>query len=78
MFMTGRPSRISIQRQRQCSMGVKHIPSICARTKGKRINFALFCSSWLSSPFQINSAEGNGKYTAPDRCRFFDIARDSA
>jgi hypothetical protein len=23
-------------------------------------------------------AEGNGKHTAPDRCRFFDIARSSA
>jgi four helix bundle protein len=26
----------------------------------------------------LNIAEGNGKYTAPDRCRFFDIARGSA
>lgn len=26
----------------------------------------------------LNVAEGNGKYTAPDRCRFFDIARGSA
>ena len=25
-----------------------------------------------------NIAEGNGKYTAADRCRFFDIARGSA
>jgi len=26
----------------------------------------------------LNIAEGNGKCTAPDRCRFFDIARGSA
>ena len=26
----------------------------------------------------LNIAEGNGKYTAPDRCRFFDTARGSA
>jgi len=26
----------------------------------------------------LNIAEGNGKFTAPDRCHFFDIARGSA
>jgi four helix bundle protein len=26
----------------------------------------------------LNIAEGNGKHTAADRCRFFDIARGSA
>ena len=26
----------------------------------------------------LNIAEGNGKFTAPDRCRYFDIARGSA
>jgi len=26
----------------------------------------------------LNIAEGNGKFTAKDRCRFFDIARGSA
>jgi len=25
-----------------------------------------------------NLAEGNGKFTSPDRCRFFDISRGSA
>ena len=25
----------------------------------------------------LNIAEGNGRYTAPDRCRFFDMARGS-
>src|SRR3989442_9913763 len=29
-----------------------------------------------SSP--LNIAEGNGKFTAPDRCKYFDIARGSA
>ena len=29
-----------------------------------------------SSP--MNIAEGNGKFTGPDRCKFFDIARGSA
>ena len=31
-----------------------------------------------SSSISLNIAEGNGKYTSPDRCRFFDIARGSA
>ncbi|HEY3856507.1 MAG TPA: four helix bundle protein [Verrucomicrobiae bacterium] len=26
----------------------------------------------------LNLAEGNGKFTGPDRCRFFDVARGSA
>ena len=26
----------------------------------------------------LNIAEGNGKHTPPDRCKFFDIARGSA
>src|SRR5208283_944405 len=26
----------------------------------------------------LNLAEGNGKFTAPDRCRYFDISRGSA
>ena len=26
----------------------------------------------------LNLAEGNGKFTAPDRCRFFDTSRGSA
>ncbi|MDX9792594.1 MAG: four helix bundle protein, partial [Kiritimatiellia bacterium] len=31
-----------------------------------------------STSIPLNIAEGNGKHTAPDRCRFFDIARGSA
>ncbi len=31
-----------------------------------------------STSIPLNIAEGNGKYTAKDRCRFFDIARGSA
>jgi four helix bundle protein len=31
-----------------------------------------------STSISLNIAEGNGKYTAADRCRFFDIARGSA
>ena len=31
-----------------------------------------------SSSVPLNIAEGNGKYTAKDRCKFFDIARGSA
>ncbi len=31
-----------------------------------------------STSISLNIAEGNGKYTSKDRCRFFDIARGSA
>jgi four helix bundle protein len=31
-----------------------------------------------STSMVLNLAEGNGKFTAPDRCRFFDISRGSA
>jgi four helix bundle protein len=31
-----------------------------------------------STSIPLNIAEGNGKFTKPDRCRFFDIARGSA
>jgi four helix bundle protein len=30
-----------------------------------------------STSMPLNTAEGNGRFTAPDRCRFFDIARAS-
>jgi len=30
-----------------------------------------------STSIPLNIAEGNGKYTSADRCRFFDIARGS-
>ncbi len=31
-----------------------------------------------STSIVLNLAEGNGKYTPPDRCRFFDMSRGSA
>jgi four helix bundle protein len=31
-----------------------------------------------STSIVLNLAEGNGKFTPPDRCRFFDISRGSA
>jgi four helix bundle protein len=31
-----------------------------------------------STSILLNLAEGNGKFTSSDRCRFFDIARGSA
>lgn len=31
-----------------------------------------------STSIPLNLAEGNGNFTKPDRCRFFDIARGSA
>jgi four helix bundle protein len=31
-----------------------------------------------STSIPLNIAEGNGKFTAADRCRFFDMARGSA
>jgi four helix bundle protein len=31
-----------------------------------------------STSIALNLAEGNEKFTSPDRCRFFDIARGSA
>ena len=31
-----------------------------------------------STSIPLNIAEGNGKFTSPDRCRFFDTARGSA
>src|SRR5438552_13309874 len=34
--------------------------------------------SRASASIPLNIAEGNGRYTSPDRCRFFDIARGSA
>ncbi|HXR07706.1 MAG TPA: four helix bundle protein [Candidatus Acidoferrum sp.] len=30
-----------------------------------------------STSMALNLAEGNGKFTPPDRCRFFDMARGS-
>jgi four helix bundle protein len=31
-----------------------------------------------STSIVLNLAEGNGKFTSPERCRFFDISRGSA
>lgn len=31
-----------------------------------------------STSIALNLAEGNGKFTSPDRCRYFDVARGSA
>lgn len=31
-----------------------------------------------STSIPLNIAEGNGKYTSADRCRYFDVARGSA
>jgi four helix bundle protein len=31
-----------------------------------------------STAMPLNLAEGNGRFTKPDRCRFFDISRGSA
>ncbi len=31
-----------------------------------------------STSIPLNIAEGNGKFTKPDRCKYFDIARGSA
>jgi four helix bundle protein len=31
-----------------------------------------------STSIALNLAEGNGKFTPPDRCRFFDMSRGSA
>jgi len=46
-------------------------PAIALRSNEGRVERA-------STSIPLNIAEGNGKYTAPDRCRFFDIARGSA
>lgn len=39
-----------------------------------------FAINWIARRprFPLNIAEGNGKFTSPDRCRFFDNARGSA
>lgn len=58
------------------------------------IRFVTWLSNWLeqvpnlgemrdqlnraTSSSPLNIAEGNGKFTFPDRCRFFDIAHGSA
>lgn len=47
----------------------------------RRIPKSLAVSNQLdraSTSIPLNIAEGNGKFTKPDRCRFFDIARGSA
>lgn len=43
--------------------------------KGHAVNNQLDRSS---TSIALNIAEGNGKYTPKDRCRYFDIARGSA
>ncbi len=60
----------------------------------RSIQFVAWSSAWLeklpsklavsdqldraSTSVPLNIAEGNAKYTAPDRCRYFDTARGSA
>jgi len=35
-------------------------------------------TNWIGADFDLlNIAEGNGRFTSPDRCRFFDTARGS-
>ncbi len=41
--------------------------------KGKRVPFCI-----ARHPIANNIAEGNGKRSLPDRCRYLDIARGSA
>ena len=45
----------------------------------RRTKFAVFDQlDRASTSVPLNIAEGNAKYTAPDRCRYFDAARGSA
>jgi four helix bundle protein len=61
--------------------GIRYLP-----TQSRLLNLPHFGSPLslfvphqrASTSIPLNLAEGNGKFTKPDRCRFFDIARGSA
>ena len=55
-----------------CAWVGEFLPSITAKTSAKdQLDRA-------STSVPLNIAEGNGKFTAADRCRFFDTARACA
>ena len=49
--------------------------NLCELPKGLAVRGQL---DRASTSIPLNITEGNGKFTGPDRCRFFDTARGSA